>query len=142
MGMVQWSPDTISNPPGGYSYDDSRIKGLSLTHFSGRGCQVYQDFPFMPYVGDISSSPATHGPLFFSSFSHGGEVARPGYYKVHLDGPNVTAELSVTPHTGLGQFVFPASKASTTLINAGGSINGNSYSNVLVRPFRLTRALD
>ena len=134
MGMVQWSPDTVSNPPGGYSYKDSEIKGLSLTHFSGRGCQVYQDFPFMPYVGSIPLSPATHGSFYYSSFSHSSETARPGYYQVHLDGPNVTAALSVTPHTGMGRFVFPPSTASTVIINAGGSINGNANSNASVIP--------
>jgi predicted alpha-1,2-mannosidase len=134
MGMVQWSPDTISNPPGGYSYDDSTIKGLSLTHFSGRGCQVYQDIPFMPYVGSVSSSPATNGSLYYSGFSHQTEAARPGYYRVHLDGPNVTAQLSATPHTGVGQFVYPASKVSTMIIDAGGSVNGNSNSGVTIIP--------
>jgi putative alpha-1,2-mannosidase len=119
MGMVQWSPDTVSNPPGGYSHADPKIKELSLTHFSGRGCQVYQDFPFMPFVGDISQSPATHGPSYYSTFSHGSEMARPGYYQVHLDGPNVTAQLTVTPHTGLGRFLFPPSTSSTLVINAG-----------------------
>ena len=132
MGMVQWSPDTLSNPPGGYSYNDSKIKGLSLTHFSGRGCQVYQDFPFMPYVGPLSSSPATHASLYYSSFSHTSEAARAGFYQVHLDGPNVTAKLSVTPHTGVGRFVFPASASSTLTVNAGGSINGNSNSNITI----------
>jgi predicted alpha-1,2-mannosidase len=132
MGMVQWSPDTTSNPPGGYSYDDSQIKGLSLTHFSGRGCNVYQDFPFMPHVGNISDSPATHGPLYYSTFTHTSEVAHPGYYKVHLSDPNVTAELSVTPRTGVGQFVYPASSVSTMLIDAGGSINGNTNSSVSI----------
>jgi predicted alpha-1,2-mannosidase len=134
MGMVQWSPDTISNPPGGYGYSDSVIKGLSLTHFSGRGCQVYQDFPFMPYVGSISDSPTTHGALYYSNFSHKAESAHPGYYQVHLDGPNVTAEVSITPHTGVGRFVYPASTASTMIINAGGSVNGNSKSGVDVAP--------
>jgi predicted alpha-1,2-mannosidase len=134
LGMVQWSPDTVSNPPGGYFYGDNTIKDFSLTHFSGRGCEVYQDFPFMPYVGDISVSPAANASLYYSSFSHSSEVARPGYYEVHLDGPNVTAELSVTPHTGVGQFVYPASAASTMIINAGGSINGNTNSNVTVIP--------
>ena len=134
MGMVQWSPDTVSNPPGGYSYNDSVIKGLSLTHFSGRGCQVYQDFPFMPFVGSISESPHANGPLYYSGFSHSTEAARPGYYEVHLDGPNVTAELSVTPHTGIGQFAYPASTAATMIINAGGSANGNSNSNVSIIP--------
>jgi predicted alpha-1,2-mannosidase len=134
MGMVQWSPDTTSNPAGGYYYGDSVIKDFSLTHFSGRGCEVYQDFPFMPYVGQVSVSPAANGSLYYSSFSHSSEVARPGYYEVHLDGPNVTAELSATPHTAIGQFVYPASTASTMIINAGGSINGNSNSNVTVIP--------
>ncbi len=134
LGMVQWSPDTVSNPPGGYSYSDHWIKDFSLTHFSGRGCEVYQDFPFMPYVGDVSVSPAANASFYYSSFSHSSEVARPGYYEVHLESPNVTAELSVTPHTGVGQFVYPASTASTMIINAGGSINGNTNSNVTIIP--------
>ena len=134
MGMVQWSPDTLSNPPGGYYYGDSVIKDFSLTHFSGRGCEVYQDFPFMPYVGEVSVSPAANGSLYYSSFSHDSETARPGYYRVHLDGPNVTAELSATPRTGVGQFLYPASNASTMTINAGGSVNGNSNSNVTINP--------
>ncbi len=134
MGMVQWSPDTTSNPPGGYFYGDSMIKDFSLTHFSGRGCQVYQDFPFMPYVGDFSVSPAVNAPLYYSAFSHSSEVARPGYYAVHLDGPNVTVELGVTLHTGVGRFVYPPSTASTIIIDAGGSVNGNTNSNVTVIP--------
>jgi predicted alpha-1,2-mannosidase len=134
MGMVQWSPDTISNPPGGYYYGDSVIKDLSLTHFSGRGCEVYQDVPFMPYVGDFTVSPVTNASLYYSSFSHSSEVARPGYYEVHLEGPNVTAELSATPHTGVGRFVYPPSISSTMIINAGGSVNGNTNSNVTVIP--------
>ncbi len=134
MGMVQWSPDTPTNPPGGYFYGDSTIKGLSLTHFSGRGCEVYQDFPFMPYVGQFSVSPALNASYYYSPFSHANETARPGYYEVHLDGPNVTAELSATPHTGVGRFIYPPSTLSTLIINAGGSINGNSYSEVNVLP--------
>jgi len=134
MGMVQWSPDTVSNPPGGYDYNDSTIKGLSLTHFSGRGCQVYEDFPFMPYVGSVTTSPAAQASVYYSSFSHKTETARPGYYEVHLDGPNVTAELSVTPHTGVGQFVYPPSTVSTMIINAGGSVNGDASSGVSIIP--------
>ena len=125
MGMVQWSPDTTSNLPGGYYYPDSTIKGFSLTHFSGRGCTVYQDIPFKPYVGTINVSPATYSSIYNSRFSHSSESAHPGYYRVHLDGPNVTVELSVTRRTGMGRFTYPASTASTMIINTGGSINGN-----------------
>jgi len=134
MGMVQWSPDTVSNPAGGYFYNDTVIKDMSLTHFSGRGCSVYQDIPFMPYVGSIVGAPSATASVYYSSFSHADEIARPGYYQVHLDGPNVTAELSVTPHTGVGRFVYPPSKASTMIIDAGGSVNGNSASAVTIAP--------
>lgn len=133
-GMVQWSPDTISNPPGGYSYYDSIIKGFSLTHFSGRGCQVYQDFPFIPFVGELIYSPATNSSLYYSNFNHSKEISHPGKYQVHLDDVNVTAELSVTPHTGIGQFTYPSSQLSTMIINAGGSINGNTSSSVTIIP--------
>ena len=132
MGMVQWSPDTPANLPGGYYHPDNTIKGFSLTHFSGRGCHVYQDIPFLPYVGSVTTSPAAHPSAFSSSFSHGNEHAHPGYYSVHLDTPNVDAELTVTPHAGYGQFTYPTSTNSTMLINAGGSINGNTYSNVQI----------
>ncbi len=134
QGMVQWSPDTISNPPGGYSYYDSIIKGFSLTHFSGRGCQVYQDFPFMPYVGKLIYSPATNASIYYSNFTHSNEIAHPAHYQVYLDDLNVTAELSVTLHTGIGKFTYPDSDLSTMIINAGGSINGNTYSSVTIIP--------
>ena len=132
MGMLQWSPDTPTNIPGGYYYPDTTIKELSLTHFSGRGCQVYQDVPFMPYVGNLTTSPDTHRSLYFSHFSHANESAQPGFYSVHLDDPNVDAELTVTSHTGMGQFTYPASTASTMLINAGGSVNGTMHSSVTI----------
>lgn len=133
-GMMQWSPDTTSNIPGGYSYPDSTIKGFSLTHFSGRGCTVYQDIPFMPYVGSLTVSPAAGSSLYQSTFSHSSEYAHPGYYRVHLDTPNVGVELSVTQHSGIGRFTYPASRAATMLINAGGSINGNSNGSVTIIP--------
>jgi predicted alpha-1,2-mannosidase len=133
MGMVQWSPDTPSNLPGGYYYPDNLIKGFSLTHFSGRGCLAYQDIPFMPYVGLPLSSPL-RGSAYQAHFSHADEVARPGYYRVHLEDSDVMVELSATPHTGVGQFTYPPTGPASMLINAGGSINGNSASEVTIVP--------
>lgn len=131
-GMVQWSPDTATSLPGGYYYSDSTIKGFSLTHFSGRGCTVYQDIPFMPYVGTVNVSPALSPTPYYSHFAHSNEIAQPGYYRVHLDSPDVETELSVTQHTGMGQFTYPATTASTMLINTGGSINGNIQAGVTI----------
>jgi len=132
MGMVQWSPDTPSNLPGGYYYPDTTIKGFSLTHFSGRGCLAYQDIPFMPYVGTLTSSPYATPANFYSQFSHNNEQAHPGYYSVNLDTSHVKVELTVSPHTGYGQFTYPASSNATMLINAGGSINGTTHSFVQI----------
>src|SRR5438034_9225144 len=54
FGMVQWSPDTVRHQDGGYYYPDNRLRGFSLTHFSGAGCSAAQDIPFMPYVGAVT----------------------------------------------------------------------------------------
>ncbi len=124
-GLLQWSPDTPSNLPGGFHYPDTQIKGFSLTHFSGRGCTAYQDIPFMPVVGEIGASPAGKPYPYSVKFSHADETAHPGFYQVRLDS-GVTVALSATPRTGLARFTFPASPTGTLLVNSGGSVNGNS----------------
>lgn len=123
MGMVQWGPDTTTSIPGHYYYPDTAIESFSLTHFSGRGCSAWGDIPFMPYVGAFAS---------LSSFSHNNESAHPGYYQVRLAGPNVNVELAAAAHSGMGQFTYPSSTHSSMLINAGGSVNGNSNASVSI----------
>ncbi|HMD55791.1 MAG TPA: glycoside hydrolase family 92 protein, partial [Phycisphaerae bacterium] len=94
-GMVQWSPDTTTGP-GGYRWRDTVIsRGFSFTHFSGRGCSAYQDFPFMPTIGSLFASPATNATVYGSSFLHANEFASPGYYSVRLDPSGIQAELTV-----------------------------------------------
>ena len=124
-GMVQWSPDNTTSP-GGYQYTDTVIsRGFSLTHFSGRGVSVYQDFPFMPVVGTLSTSPATTPTAYSSSFSHTNETATAGYYSVLLD-TGIQVELTVTLRSGMGRFTYPASTQANMIINLNGSANGNS----------------
>src|ERR1051326_738132 len=94
-GMLAWSPDTVEHTlPGGYSYLDRTLKGFSLTHFSGRGCTVYQDVSILPRLGAGDSVPPT--------FSHANETASPGFYAVTLDN-GIRVELAATPRTGLGR---------------------------------------
>ncbi len=123
-GMVQWSPDT-TNAAGGYRYFQSTIHGFSLTHFSGRGCNAYQDIPFMPTTRPITTSPA-QSSAYASAFSHRDEVASPGYYRVYLKRSNIYVALTATLRSGFGQFTYSPSTTSTMLINAGGSATGNS----------------
>ena len=140
FGMVQWSPDTdkaiprTSRPQSGYYYGDHYIRGFSLTHVSGAGCRIGGDFPFLPFVGPITVSPGLNSATYASTFSHTNEVATAGYYSVLLDQPGVKTELTVTPHTGFGQFTYPASTASTMIINTGGSLNPDEKDSVLIDP--------
>src|SRR3712207_6708486 len=61
FGMVQFSPDTERgfgpNDRGSYVYDDTRIRGFSLTHLSGPGCPIFGDVPLMPFPGTLKASP-------------------------------------------------------------------------------------
>jgi predicted alpha-1,2-mannosidase len=133
-GMEAWSPDTTSNQAGGYWYPDNTIKGFGLDHFSGRGCAYEGDFPFMPVPGQVTSSPATNPAAYRSTFSHSNESASPGYYSVRLDS-GVKTELSATPRSGIGQFTYPSgAPASSMIINAGGSVQGDQNATVAIDP--------
>jgi predicted alpha-1,2-mannosidase len=122
-GMVQWSPDT-TNAAGGYRYQQSTIHGFSLTHFSGRGCGAYQDVPFIPILGPVTTSPA-HAGVYTATFSHSQERATPGYYQVRLNNA-ISIALTVTPRSGFGQITYPSGKLASLLVNVGGSATSNS----------------
>jgi predicted alpha-1,2-mannosidase len=131
FGMVQWSPDTVVKQPGGYSFTDSQIKGFSLTHLSGGGCDCYGDFPFMPYAGEVTRSPAIAPEQYAAGFSHDAESASPGCYGVRLD-TGVDVELSVTERSGIGRFGYPDGTTATMLVNASGSAAGADDAEVRV----------
>src|SRR4051812_33353142 len=101
FGMVQWSPDTVKRQPGGFYYPDNKIKGFSLTHLSGAGCDGAQDLPFMPFVGQVTTSPASDPGRYVAGFSHDRESASPGYYGATLDS-GATVELTATQRSGMG----------------------------------------
>src|SRR5262249_14336882 len=64
LGMVQWSPDTVPgivSSAGGYTWDDGRIRGFSLTHLSGAGCAVFQDVPILPTTVPVTTPPGVAG---------------------------------------------------------------------------------
>lgn len=144
FGMVQWSPDTTPadhDGRGGYDYGDTHVKGFSLTHLSGAGCELYEDFPFLPTTEPLESSPAASGSSldgrFQPGFSHAHESGRPGYYSVSLnpvDGGRIGVELSATTRTGVARFTFPRSPHSSVLVNAGGSAKPDDFAAVRIDP--------
>lgn len=153
LGMLAWSPEEPRNrprrqvqgvpgsmrddrgrpaAPGGYEYSADRISGFSLTHLMGTGCAgASGDIPFMPYVGDVASSPADDpgAEVYGSTFKHENETAQAGYYKVKLDN-DVIAELTATPRTGFGRFTYPQGKSSVMLIRSANSETGSSDAHI------------
>jgi predicted alpha-1,2-mannosidase len=153
LGMLAWSPEEPRNhprqqvagvpgsmrddpgrpaAPGGYEYSSNRISGFSLTHLMGTGCAgASGDIPFMPYVGEIDSSPADDAGAekFGSTFSHDHETAQAGYYKVTLD-DGVTAELTAMRRAGAGRFTYPQGKPAVMIVRAAYSETGSSDADV------------
>jgi predicted alpha-1,2-mannosidase len=111
FGMVQLSPDTpIQGWDGcsGYHYTDSAIRGFSHTHLAGTGCGCLGDVLLMPTVGEVQLEAGSPGKGYPSRFSHADELAVPGYYRVLLQDPQVTAELTATIRCGFHKYTFPA----------------------------------
>ena len=134
FGFVQLSPDTDTipyekdgkyNPPvyrycAGYQYLDKTIVGFSHTHFNGTGHSDLGDFLVMPTVGRLQMNPGTadHPESGYRSrFRKETEVASPGYYKVHLDDPDVEAELTATSRAGFHRYTFPATDSAHIIID-------------------------
>ncbi|GAA1942091.1 GH92 family glycosyl hydrolase [Kitasatospora viridis] len=124
LGMVQWSPDTVGGGGGAsYDYTSNQIRGFSLNHLSGAGCDIFGNFPFMPMLGSTPGGPA--------GFSHTNEAASPGTYSVTFDN-GITTNLAATQRAGIAQFSYPAGQTASLTVDAGTALNagysGNSGS--------------
>ena len=122
-GLVQLSPDTRPSPDewdgcGGYHYSDSVIQGFSHTHLSGTGVPDLCDVLLMPMDHAPDPKEFTDGKKPWPSpFSHAKESAHAGYYRVHLDGPDVEAELTATAHVGVHRYTWPKDKEQVFVLD-------------------------
>lgn len=133
FGMVQWSPDTVSPAYSGYNYSDNRIRGFSLTHLSGAGCNAFDNVPFMPVTVPLVDSPALDATRYISTFAHANETAFAGYYRVKLDN-GVTTELTVTQRSGAGRFTYPVGQPATMLVNLTASVRAVTNAQAVLGP--------
>src|SRR6266508_1946306 len=130
FGMIQWSPDTRRRTDGGgYRFDQTQLRGFSLTHISGPGCGAYQDVPILPLTGGL---PAGDPGSFMESFTHTGEVATAGYYSVKVGSPAITAELTSTLRSAMGRFTYPATTDANVLLKLLDSQNGTVASDAKI----------
>ena len=121
----------------GYHYGDNFCLGFSHTHLQGTGASDLGDVLLMPLVEGrnwswITGDPGQQAELqnealgensgwvyneaergYRSAFSHQRETARPGYYAVHLDTPDVHAELTATTRCGMHRYSYPSLPAKT-----------------------------
>ena len=132
LGMVQLSPDTGAkgwDGVSGYHWDASTIVGFSHTHLSGTGIGDFGDILFQPTVGPVrwdEGDPQIPNSGYRSRFSHGTEIAHPGYYKVRLDDSGINVELTATPHAGFHRYVFPNGAQPRVIIDLGHGINNST----------------
>ena len=131
-GMTQVSPNTVTGGDNGsgYSYEHTTIEGFALTQMSGVGW--YGDlgnFLVMPTVGPLhtyrgEADRPEEG--YRSRYDKQSEVAKAGYYAVHLTDYDIRAELTATPHGGVMRFTFPASDTSRIQIDLARRVGGSS----------------
>ena len=114
-GMMQWGPDNFGN--NGYSSESTRgMRGFSLTHASGVGCETFGDIPILPTLSEIKTDPGKT----VEKFDHKNETAFVGNYGVSLDS-GIGVSLTGSTRAGLGQFSFPANGAPKILFKVGGA---------------------
>jgi len=108
FGMVQNSPDTEGPLVyGGYNAHDALIRGFSLVHLSGPGVAKAGDLPFMPWTGAGGLlTPPADPSRYAVPYSHAGERAEAGYYRVRL-GNGTLVELTSSTHAAMQRYAYP-----------------------------------
>ncbi|GAL64317.1 alpha-1,2-mannosidase [Algibacter lectus] len=112
FGLVQLSPDTVSDGDNGsgYSYEHPTMEGFSFTHMSGVGWfGDLGNFLVTPTIGKLQTNRGVaKNPEsgYRSRYSHDTETTEAGYYAVTMDDYNVKAELTSAPRAGIIRFTY------------------------------------
>ena len=114
FGMVNLSPDTDTEGTwgSGYLYDSLNVRCFSHIHaWQLSGVAV------LPTTGEFKGHLGMDA--YQSSFSHEGEIAKPGYHKVFLSDYGITAELTSTTRVGFHKYTYPESDKSYIIFDTG-----------------------
>ncbi len=113
LGMIQTGPQTGNFSwayCSGYFYEDSLIQGFTQNRLNGTGCVDLGDLLVQPFAGKKRDNLDSH-------FDKSKEKASAGYYTVHLDDNNVTAEMTASPHVAFHKYTYPKDEAANLLID-------------------------
>lgn len=132
FGMVQLSPSNDQQGwkwTSGYHHSDTTIKGFAHTHISGAGLSALGDILLMPArsASTVAGSAEDPDAGYRSRFSHEREVAQPGYYRVHLDDPNVDVELTTTLRAGFHRYTFNGEGPRFVIVDPTHSVGDHGY---------------
>ena len=132
FGLVQLSPDTVSDGDNGsgYSYEHPTIEGFSFTHMSGVGWfGDLGNFLVTPTTGKLQTNRGVSDipeSGYRSRFTHDSEETKAGYYAVTLDDYKVKAELTAAPRAGIIRFTYPKQDSSRVQIDLSRRVGGTS----------------
>lgn len=119
-GMAKAVADTDSvNNQGGFAYDGSNITGFSSLHDSGTGGQPsLGNFPLFPYVS--CKDDDVNGCVYpkkqrKTRYDPGSVIASPGYFALTM-ASGIRVDMTVSHHTSLFRFRFPADRELNPLI--------------------------
>ncbi|RYY58087.1 MAG: hypothetical protein EOO05_17510, partial [Chitinophagaceae bacterium] len=116
FGMVQFTP-TFFHP----------AKGFVVNQMSGAGCEHMGNFPTMPLVGSLKTSPYD-----MMSLDPGFMITESGAGSFGVKAGKVDCRLTVTPHTGMASYIFPAeAKEGTVVIGSG--LNGTIMKDAFIK---------
>ena len=119
FGLIQAGPDTGNGDwdhCSGYNYGDKSVLGFSQTHLNGTGCPDLGDVKLLPFVSD--SVPES------LAIDKSGEVARPGYYAVALEG-GVRVEATASEHCAVYRIAYPDGARKRLAVDPRWCISGS-----------------
>ena len=119
FGLIQAGPDTGNGDwdhCSGYNYSDKSVLGFSQTHLNGTGCPDLGDVKLLPFVSD--SVPES------LAIDKSGEVARPGYYAVALEG-GVRVEATASEHCAVYRIAYPDGARKRLAVDPRWCISGS-----------------
>lgn len=111
FGMISAAPMTRNKNQygGGYNYNSTEVLGFPQLHDWMMGALV-----MMPVTGDVDPQPGENA--WKSSFSHDGEIVRPGYHRLHLDRYGIEVEQTATDRVALYRCAYTSPTPSASML--------------------------